>query len=52
MHWAMGTIWDVSIFNDYQLMNIHIFLYKQPVYKQLGLALQKVKQLLGPKHVT
>ena len=29
-----------------------IFLYKQPVYKQLGLDLQKVKKLLGLKHVT
>ena len=29
-----------------------LFLYKQPVYKQLGLDLQKVKQLLGLKHVT
>ena len=28
------------------------FIYKQPVYKQLGLELQKVKQLLGLKHVT
>ena len=28
------------------------FYYKQPVYKQLGLELQKVKQLLGLKHVT
>ena len=28
------------------------FIYKQPVYKQLGLDLQKVKQLLGFKHVT
>ena len=27
-------------------------IYKQPVYKQLGLDLQKVKQLLGLKHVT
>ena len=26
--------------------------YKQPVYNQLGLELQKVKQLLGLKHVT
>ena len=29
-----------------------IFYYKQPVYKQLRLDLQKVKQLLGLKHVT
>ena len=28
------------------------FYYKQPVYKQLGLGLQKIKQLLGLKHVT
>ena len=27
-------------------------LYKQPVYKQLGLDLQNFKQLLGLKHVT
>ena len=30
---------------------IYTFFYKQPVYKQLGLELQKVKQLLGLKHV-
>ena len=27
-------------------------MYKQPVYKQLGLDLQNVKQLLGLTHVT
>ena len=32
--------------------NYTFFIYKQPVYKQLGLELQKVKQLLGLKHVT
>ena len=36
--------------------NYTFFIYKQPVYKQLGLALQKVKQLfdmeLPLKHVT
>ena len=33
---------------------IHSFLYiyKEPVYKQLVLDLQNVKQLLGLKHVT
>ena len=31
--------------------NYTFFIYKQPV-KQLGLELQKVKQLLGLKHVT
>ena len=34
------------------MYNTVSFLYKQPVYKQLGLDLQKVKQLLGLKHVT
>ena len=35
------------------LHEIHSFFYhKQPVYKQLGLELQKVKQHLGLKHVT
>ena len=29
-----------------------LFLHKQPVYKQVGLDLQKVKQFLGLKHVT
>ena len=29
-----------------------LFIYKQPLYKQQGLELQKVKQLLGLKHVT
>ena len=29
-----------------------VFIYKKPVYKQLGLELQKVKQPLGLKHVT
>ena len=33
-------------------MSTLLFLYKQPVYKQLGLDLQKVKQLLELKHVT
>ena len=33
-------------------LTILFFIYKQPVYKQLGLELQKVKQLLGLKHVT
>ena len=32
--------------------NCTFFIYKQPVYKQLGLELQKVKQLLGLKHIT
>ena len=32
--------------------NYSFFIYKQPVYKQLGLELQKVKQHLGLKHVT
>ena len=36
---------------SYNITQIHFFLYKQPVYKQLGLDLQKVKQLLGLKHV-
>ena len=31
---------------------LHFLLYKQPVYKQLGLNLRKVKHLLGLKHVT
>ena len=30
----------------------YIFIYKHPVYKQLELDLQKVKQLLGLKHIT
>ena len=30
----------------------YFFYYKQPVCKQLGLGLQKIKQLLGLKHVT
>ena len=30
----------------------YTFIYKQPVYKQLGLDLQKVKQILGLKHIT
>ena len=30
----------------------YTFIYKQPVYKQLGLELRKVKKLLGLKHVT
>ena len=34
------------------ILLLHFFLYKQVVYKQLGLDLQKVKQLLGLKHVT
>ena len=29
-----------------------LFIYKQPVYKQQGLELQKVKQFLDLKHVT
>ena len=28
------------------------FYYKQPVYKQVGLEMQKIKQHLGLKHVT
>ena len=30
----------------------YLYIYKQPVYKQQGLELQKVKQFLGLKHVT
>ena len=33
-------------------LQVTLFFYKQLVYKQLGLELQKVKQLLGLKHVT
>ena len=33
-------------------LNYTFSFYKQPVYKQLGLELQKVKQVLGLKHVT
>ena len=35
-----------------QFTTVLFFLYKQSVYKQLGLDLQKVKQLLVLKHVT
>ena len=36
----------------YLLGTTFFLIYKQPVYKQLGLVLQKVKQLLVLKHVT
>ena len=41
-----------SIVANRKLVNIILFFNKQPVYKQLWLDLQKVKQLLGLKHVT
>ena len=31
---------------------MYVYIYKQPVYKQLVSGLQKVKELLGLKHVT